>query len=243
MDDLGVFDIEQITAFQQAGGLQQAFNTLGAVFGEGDVFLLFVGLEIGGIADQLLHDGIDRDVKIALVVGGAGYDQGRARLVDQDAVHLVHDGVIGRTVHHMGAVVLHIIAQIIKAQLVVGGIGDVAIIGLGALRLGHIGDDHADRQPQKLVDLPHPLGIALGQIVVDGDDMHALAFQRVQIHRQRRHQRLALASAHFGDLAPVQHDAANHLHIEMPHAQHALGGLAAGGKGLGQDLVQRLAIG
>ena len=32
---------------------------------------------------------------------------------------------------------------------------------------------------------PHPLGVAAGQVVVDRDDMHALAGKRVQIGRQR----------------------------------------------------------
>jgi hypothetical protein len=73
--------------------------------------------------------------------------------------------------------------------------------------------------------------------------VHALAGQRVQVHRQRGGQRLAFAGAHFGDLAVVQGHAAEQLHVEMAHLHDALGAFAHHGKGLGQQVVQRLAVG
>ena len=41
----------------------------------------------------------------------------------------------------------------------------------------------------------------------------------------------------------MQHDAADHLHVEMALAEHALGGLAHGGEGFGQEIVERFALG
>ena len=69
--------------------------------------------------------------------------------------------------------------------------------------------------PERLVDRAHPFGVAAGQVVVDGHDVHALAArrgvgllgvgrvhrQRVQHDREGRRQRLALAGLHLGDLA------------------------------------------
>ena len=95
------------------------------------------------------------------------------------------------------------------------------------------------RQAEEGIQAPHPLGIAPGQVVVDGDDVHALAGQRVQVDGQRGHQRLALAGAHLGDLAVVQHHAADQLHVEMAHLQRALAAFAHHGEGLGQQLVER----
>jgi hypothetical protein len=65
--------------------------------------------------------------------------------------------------------------------------------------------------------------------------MHPLAGDRIQVHGQRRGQGLALAGAHFGDLAVVQDHAADQLGVEMAHAEHALAGFAHHGKGLGQQ--------
>ena len=73
--------------------------------------------------------------------------------------------------------------------------------------------------------------------------MDALAVERVEIDRERRDQRLALAGAHLGDLAAVEDDAADHLHVVMALAEHALGRLAHRGEGLGQQVVERLALG
>ena len=94
-----------------------------------------------------------------------------------------------------------------------------------------------------MVDRAHPVGVALGQVVVDRDDVHALAGQRIEVGGQRRDQRLALAGAHLGDLALVQHHAADQLHVEVAQAERAARGLAHHGKGLGQQVVERLAGG
>ncbi len=37
----------------------------------------------------------------------------------------------------------------------------------------------------------------------------------------------------------MEHDAADELHIEMPHAERPLRGLAHHGKGLGQKIIER----
>ena len=87
----------------------------------------------------------------------------------------------------------------------------------------------------------HPFAVAAGQVVVDRDDVDALALQGVEIGRQRGHQGLAFAGDHFGDLAAVQHDAAEDLHVEVPHPQHPPPRLAADRKGVGQQVVQGLA--
>ena len=60
---------------------------------------------------------------------------------------------------------------------------------------------------------------------------------------QRRDERLAFAGAHLGDLALVQHHAADQLHVEVPQAQRAARGLADDGERLGQHVVERLAGG
>ena len=73
--------------------------------------------------------------------------------------------------------------------------------------------------------------------------MDALAFERVQIGGQRRDERLAFARLHLGDLAFVEDRAADELDVEVPHVQHAAAGLAHHGERLGQQVVERLAVG
>ena len=90
------------------------------------------------------------------------------------------------------------------------------------------------------MDLPHPLGVAAGQVVVHGDHVHAAAAEGIEVAGQRGHQGFALAGLHLGDLAVVQHHAADQLHVEMAHAQHPLARLAHHGKGLGQQLIDQL---
>ena len=101
----------------------------------------------------------------------------------------------------------------------------------------------ADAEAQGVVDGAHPLRVALGQVVVDGDEVGAVAFEGVQVERQRGDERLALAGLHLGDLALVEDDAADELDVEVAHADVPPRCLAHDGEGFGQDVVHALAVG
>ena len=73
--------------------------------------------------------------------------------------------------------------------------------------------------------------------------MDAFAGQGVQVGGQGGHKGFAFTGLHLSDGTAMQGDAAGDLHREVLHAQHTPGGLAADGKGIGQDIVQRLAAG
>ena len=91
------------------------------------------------------------------------------------------------------------------------------------------------------MDLAHPLGVALGQVVVDRDEVHALAGEAVEVDGQRRDEGLALARLHLGDPAEVQGGAAHELHVVVALADDPVGRLADDGEGLDQQVVEVLA--
>ena len=81
--------------------------------------------------------------------------------------------------------------------------------------------------------------------------MDAAAGERVEINRQGGDERLAFAGGHFGDLALVQGDAADELHVERNHfpfegmaahddflAAQAAAGVFDHGEGFGQNFIQ-----
>ena len=146
------------------------------------------------------------------------------------------------TLHHVLLIERHVVAQVVEAHLVVGAVGDVAGVGLAALGRGQAVDDQADGQTHEAVHLAHPFAVAAGEVVVDGDDMYALAGQGVEVGRKDGDKGLALAGLHLGDAPLMEHDAAYELHAEGLHAQHAPRGLAHGGEGLRQELIQRFAV-
>ena len=103
-----------------------------------------------------------------------------------------------------------------------------------------LAEDHPDADAEEVVDRPHPLRVAPCEVVVDGDDVHAAAGQRIEDGRERRDQRLALARAHLGDPALVEHRSAHELDVEVAHAERPLHGLAGHREDLGQDVVESL---
>ena len=218
-------------------------------------------LDDRGRATQLRDDPIDLEVEVGRLVGGPGDDQRCPRLVDQDRVHLVDDRVVQLALHQLLERETHVVAKVIEAELVVGPVGDVGPVGFLArarpqrrqadvrchvrrvVQKRRLVLDHADGESERLVDGAHPLRVAFGQIVVDGDDVDAPPGQRVQIRRQRRHERLALAGRHLGDCSGVEHHATDQLDVEVPHADRAARRLTADGERLTQDLVDGLTPG
>ena len=177
-----------------------------------------------------------------VLVGGligraADYKRGTG-FVDEDRVDFVDDGKVVAALHAVANVELHVVAQVVEAEFVVGAVGDVGAVGLAALAVVKVVDDDADGEAEELVNLAHPLGIALGEVVVDGDDVDAVAGEGVQIAGERGYEGFALTSAHFGDLALVQHHAADELDVEVAHVDDALPGFADDGEGLREDLVE-----
>ena len=196
----------------------------GAFFQSGDDSVHFV-VEIGGL------------------FGGSGNDQRRPGFVDQDAVDFVDDRVVVSPLHHGSEIELHVVAEIVEPELVIGPVGDVGAVRNLTLRVGQFVLDDADAHPEVSIDAPHPLGVAAGQIVVHGDDVHALAGESVEVGGQRRDERFALAGFHLGNLADVEDHAADQLHVEVPHVQHALAGFADDSECFDEQVIERFAVG
>ena len=84
-----------------------------------------------------------------------------------------------RALHHLLFVNHHIIPQIVKSIFVVCAVSNIARI-IGPAFIGvHIMNDKPYTHAQKAVDLPHPLAVALCQVIIDCNDVHAFTFQRV----------------------------------------------------------------
>ncbi len=156
---------------------------------------------------------------------------------------LVDNGIGVPALHHVLDPVLHIVAQVIEAELVVGAVGDVAVVMLLARFIVEAVYDDPDRESEECVNLAHPFGVARGEIIVDGDDVNTASGQRIEIDRKGRDQRLALAGLHLGDLAFMHDHAADELDIEMPLAERAFAGFTHGCESRHQNVIKRLALG
>ena len=101
--------------------------------------MLFVHREIAGgvffagllaLDDLAAHQVRDDLVGLVILVGRflarAGNDQRRAGFVDQDGIHFVDNGEVMPALHAVLQVELHVVAQVIEAEFVVGAVGDVA---------------------------------------------------------------------------------------------------------------------
>ena len=242
---------------------ERLLDFVGTVVGEGDAFVLEVGyVVLLGLEPR--HDLGEGAIDVAGLLCRATDDERGPGLVDEDAVDLVDDGeVIGRvaTLHLTLEVGDHVVAEVVEAEFVVSAVGDVGVVDVLAGGRNEVAEggvievrfwveevagvvlEDADGEAEAVVDLTHPLGVTLGEVVVDGDEVRAIAFERVEVHREGGDEGLALSGAHFGDLALMEDHTAEYLDVEGAHAGAPLGGFADDGEGFRGDVVERFAFG
>ncbi len=228
------FDIARIEEVLDLQGLLDPRHPL---LGEDDGPRLLVDRVILFLPDPG-DDLVDPVVFVRRFLGRARDDQRGSRLVDEDAVDLVDDGIVEVPLDVILEGELHVVPQVVKPELVVRAVGDVAVVGLASLLVGKAVHDDADGESQKIVDGPHPGGVSPGQVVVHGDQLSALARKGIQVQGHRRGKGFPFARLHLGDFALVEHDAPDELHVEGPHPHGSPGGLPDNGEGLRQDVVE-----
>src|ERR1700680_1708202 len=211
---------------------EQLLDFFPAFVGNRDVAMLFIYHVVAGVLlglagrdvnlftlFELGNDAIDLGVFVGGFFAGARNNQRGAGFIDQNGVDFVHDGEVVAALAPVAQIELHVVAEIVEAKLVVGTISNVGGVGFTALLIVKIVNDDAHAEAEETVQFAHPLGVALGQIVIDRDHVHPASAQGVQIHRQRGDQSFSFAGLHFGDLALVENHATNQLNIEVPHVQ------------------------
>ena len=148
-----------------------------------------------------------------------------------------------RPLYHLVKGGHHVITEVVETEFVIRPVGDIGIVGNLSLLEIQVMNDEAYREAQKFINLAHPFAVALGQVIVDRNDVDALSFQCIQVYRRRSNQGFTFAGAHLGDVAPMEDNAADELHIEVPHAQYTAGRFTDDRKSLGQEIVQCLPLG
>ncbi len=198
-------------------------------------------------------------VQVGRFLGLATDDQRCPGLVDEDVVDLVDDREVALALHPLLELDDHVVAQVVEPELVVRAVRHVRGIGIAALDRAEVDEplvggriagfedvarvvgDDPDADPEGVEHRTHPLGVAPGEVVVDGHDVNATAGQRIERGRQGRHERLALAGPHLRDPALVEDDAAHQLDVEVVHAEGSPHGLARSREDVRQDVVEGLA--
>ena len=156
---------------------------------------------------------------IGFTGGRPGDDERSSCLIDEDRVHLIHDGVVVPALDQLVRAPRHVVAQIVEAEFVVGAVGDVRRVLLAPGGRVLPCEDHAGFQPQEAVHAAHEVRLVLGQVVIDRHHVHALAAQGIQVGGSRGDEGFALTGLHLGNVAQVQCRTAHELNVVVPLPQ------------------------
>ena len=203
---------------------QQGFDRFVTFFRQKRLLRLLIDRKVTGAVFLLLHREpwnklVDLNIKIDRFIRGTRNNQRCAGLVNQNRVHFVNDGETQASLYLVRNMLSEIIAKIIKAEFIVSAVGDVRGVSCPFLFRHLTALDHANRHPEKFENRRHPARVPLSQVLVDGNNVHTIAGQCVEVSRQGRNQCFALTGAHFRNISLVQNDATNKLHIEVTQPQ------------------------
>ncbi len=186
-----------------------AGNTLiGQVYGAALLIYGVIALNLQG-AGHLGHVAVN----VLGVLCRRGDNKRRARLVYQNRVDLVYNSKVVAALPELFRHVGNVVAQVVKAKLAVGAIGNVGLIGLaarcraqklvhdmkraylvyffvGGLALRSIGEggvvapaavacNNSQGHTKRCINLTHPHRVAACQVVVNGNNVHALCHKRI----------------------------------------------------------------
>ena len=176
----------KVFGFVQIAAAQHGFDARHAVLGEVDVARVFV-LAVVPAEDEAIAPTQPCGTANTSGDGGpAGDHQRDARFIDQDGIDLVDDDVLKWALDQVAGVVAEMIAQIIEADFVRGGVGDVGVRLAGVARCSCPAGPATTGRATVAIDAAHPFGVTAGQVVVDSQDVDAFATERSSGPRERR---------------------------------------------------------
>ena len=149
VDEVGVDVVVEVL---HAQGL---LDLLHAALGRGHLLLLLVHLVVLTVLEARDYGG-EAVVDVGGALRHARDDERGARLVDQDGVDLVHDREVEVALHELVCRGRYVVAEVVEAELGVGAVGDVRVVGDLPLVEAHALLDEADLEAEEGVDLTHP---------------------------------------------------------------------------------------
>ena len=102
--------------------------------------------------------------------------------------------------------------------------------------------EEQDRKAEEFINVAHPFAVTLCKVIVNGDDMYAVARKRVEVCGEGSHKGLTFTRLHFRDSALMQNDTADKLNVIMTLAEHAPRCFSYRRKRFGKDIVERFAV-
>ena len=234
MVEFGVIDVGEVFHSEETFG----FGNAG--FGKVDCFFLFLDFVI--VLFERTGKLLCLNVHFAGLAASAGNNKRSTRFVYENTVHFVDNGEVKRTLNFVLGTRYHVVSQVVESKLVVCSVRNIAVVCLALCLIFHSGNGNAYGKTQKSVNFTHPFGVTLGKIVVDGDDVNALSFERVEIRGESSHQRFSFAGTHLGNTSLMQARSAHYLNVEVTHSQHAFARFSYHGKRFGQNVVKRFVI-
>ena len=152
------------------------FNFFDTKFSRNNNALVFFYFVVN-ITLQDTNNGRELVIHVCCVSDATRNNERCTRFVNEDAVYFVNNGEVMTTLHLVIKRSSHVVAQVVEAEFVVSSVRDVTCIinALFRRRLATSGNNKTNIESHELMNATHPFSVESRQVIVDRDDMHAIA--------------------------------------------------------------------
>ncbi|MPN07490.1 hypothetical protein SDC9_154760 [bioreactor metagenome] len=126
-----------------------------AVLCQNDGMSLLIHCEVSLILKPF-HEEISDLVHLRTLVPFAGNNQRGSGFINENGVDFIHDGEIQLALNHFFLVNDHVVSQIVKSELIVGSVRNIAVIGIAPFLVGQAMQDNPGGKAEEVIKLPHP---------------------------------------------------------------------------------------
>ena len=105
----------------------------------------------------------------------------------------------------------HIVTEVIESEFVVGSVCNIAVISLTSLVIVEAVENTADCESEPAKNLSHFLCLSLSEVVVNGNNVNALAGKCVKVRCNAGNESFTFTCSHFGDSSLMKNDSADEL--------------------------------
>ena len=146
------------------------------------------------------------------------YDQWCSRIINQDRINLIYNGIIVHTLHHVFDRMCHVITQIVKTKSIICSIGDISHVGFATFsRVWFVIINTVNTKTMELKDRCHPSAVSFGKIIIHSNQMNTIATQCVEVNRKRSNKCFTLTCLHFTNFTLMKDDSPNQLNVVVNH--------------------------
>ena len=233
MLDLKVFRICKVL------NMEELFYFLNTLCSKNNVFVLLIYKVITIFLDLSTHDSIKLTdlcrsctflhssceiiahlIYICRLSALSRNDKRCTSLINKDRVNLIYNTEVKSSLNKAFLIDNHVVTKIIKSELVIGNICDIAVVSFSSRIIFIRIEDNSDCEAEESMNRTHPLSITLCKVIIYSNYMNTFSCKGIEVSRKCRNKCFTFTCSHFRDSSLMEKNTTHKLYPKVLHTEY-----------------------